>query len=203
MMTLWRIDREDFAAAFITFILVLFLDLLPALIVGIVLSVIFMIYRTSFPGRAVLGRVEEMGNFEAIAWQYGRRHGKTDLDAKPVPGVIVYRFAAPIIFSNAEAFEKTAKKLLIDAGAKDNLPHTLVVDCEEVAYIDTTGAAAIVNLLEYSQRYGLELFLARVHAGTHKWLDLTGVLDDIGEERIYPTVRSAVNTAVATAAAQE
>ncbi len=49
MMTLWRIDREDFAAAFITFILVLFLDLLPALIVGIVLSVIFMIYRTSFP----------------------------------------------------------------------------------------------------------------------------------------------------------
>ena len=203
MMTLWRIDREDFAAAFITFILVLFLDLLPALIVGIVLSVIFMIYRMSFPGRAVLGWAEELGNFEAISWQYGRQHGKTGSDARPIPGVIVYRFAAPIIFSNAEAFEKTAKKLLIDAGAKDNLPHTLVIDCEEVAYIDTTGAAAIVNLLNYAQRYELELLLARVHIGARKWLELTGVLDDIGEERIYPTVRSAVNSAVTRAAAQD
>lgn len=86
---------------------------------------------------------------------------------------------------------------------KDNLPHTLVVDCKEVAYIDTTGAAAIVNLLDYVQRCELELLLARVHVGARKWLDLTGVLDVIGEERIYPTVRSAVNAAVAAAAAQD
>ncbi len=151
----------------------------------------------------MLGRVEEKGNFEAMAWQYGRRHGITGSDAQPVSGVIVYRFAAPIIFSNAEAFEKTAKKLLIDAGAKGTLPHTLVIDCEEVAYIDTTGAAAIVNLLDYAQRYELELLLARVHVGGRKWLDLTGVLDDIGEERLFPTIRSAVNTAVAAAAAQD
>ena len=71
LMALWGIDRVDFAAAFITFILVLFLDLLPALVVGIVMSVVYMIYRVSFPGRAVMGRVEETGNFEAIAWQYG------------------------------------------------------------------------------------------------------------------------------------
>ena len=203
LMTLWRIDRVDFVAAFTTFILVLFLDLLPALIVGIVLSIVYMIYGTSFPGRAVLGRKEETGNFEAMSWQYGRRHGTTHSDAKPVPGVIVYRFAAPIIFSNAEAFEKTVKKLLIDAGAKDDLPHTVVIDCEEIAYIDSTGAAAIKGLLAYAQRYELELFLARVHVGTHKLMELTGVLDDIGEERIFPTVRGAVNTAVATAAAQD
>ena len=203
LVALWRIDRTDFTAAFITFVLVLFLDLLPALIAGIVLSVAFLIYRTSFPGRAVLGRVEKIGNFEAITWQYGRNHGRTDLDAKPVPGVIVYRFAAPLIFSNAETFEKTGKELLIDAGAKGNLPHTLVIDCEEIAYLDTTGAAAIKSLLEYAQRFGIEMFLARVHPGAHKGLELTGFPKDIGEERMFPTIRSAVNTAVATAAAQD
>ena len=199
LMTLWRIDRVDFAAAFITFILVLFLDLLPALIVGIVMSVVYMIYRVSFPGRAVMGRVEETGNFEAIAWQYGAHKGTTQSNAKPVPGVIVYRFTAPLIFSNAEAFKKTGKKLLIDAGAKNNLPHTMIIDCEEISYIDTTGSDAIKSLLEYAQRYEVELFLARVHSGTHKLLELTGVLDEIGEERIFHTVRAAVDQAVTKA----
>jgi len=72
----------------------------------------------------------------------------------------------------------------------------MVIDCEEVAYIDPTGAAAIKSLLEYAQRYHVELFLARVHSGTHKLLDLTGVLGYIGEERIFPTIRGAVNVAV-------
>ena len=202
VMMYWRLNKVDFAAAFATFILVLFLDLLPALIVGIVISVIYMIYRISFPGRAVMGRVEETGNYEAIAWQFGHHKGHTKSKGKPVPGVIVYRFTTPLIFANAEAFKKTGKDLLIAAGAMNNLPHTMVIDCEEISYVDTTGADAIKSFLEYAQRYDVELFLARVHSATHKLLDVTGVLDDIGEERIFHTVRGAVDTAVAAATIQ-
>ena len=64
--------------------------------------------------------------------------------AHPVAGVIVYRFDAPLVFSNAEAFKDTGRKLLIDAGAKGALPSTMVIDCEEyVFYADFTGAAAL------------------------------------------------------------
>lgn len=189
---LWPIDKVDFWLAFITFIIVLVLDLLPAMVVGIVLSILYMIYRFSFPGRAVLGQVAETGDYEAIYWEYGRRSGTTDSQAKSVPGIIVYRFDGPIIFANADAFKKTGEKLLIEAGAKGKLPHTVVMDFEEVVFVDTTGSAAITDYLAYVQRYGVDLALARVHSGTHKLLKLTGDLNEIGEARIYDTVRNAV-----------
>ena len=112
-----------------------------------------------------------------------------------MPGVIVYRFGAPLIFSNAEAFKDTGKKLLIQAGEKGELPNTIVIDFEEVTFVDTTGAAAVTDLFAYAQRYDVEISLARVHSATHKLLELAGVLDEIGEQRIYPTVRKAVDEA--------
>ena len=110
-----------------------------------------------------------------------------------MPGVIVYRFSAPLIFSNATAFTNTGEGILIDAAAKGPLPHTLVIDFEEVFLVDDTGAAAITSLFHYAQRYGVDLALARVHSGTHKLLELSGVTGEIGEHRIYDTVRNAVD----------
>ena len=194
---LWHIDKVDFTFAFITFFTVLALDLLPAMITGIILSIIYMIYRVSFPGREILGKDPATGDYLVKRWLYGRRHGEANPQAEAVPGVIVYRFSAPLIFSNAEAFTTTGEGILIEAATKGPLPHTVVIDFEEVFLIDDTGAAAITSLFEYCQRYGVDLALARVHAGTHRILQLTGVTDEIGEHRIQDTVRNAVSAASA------
>jgi MFS superfamily sulfate permease-like transporter len=198
---LWRINRVDFSLALITFLLVLALDLLPAMIAGIVLSILYVVYRASFPGRSVLGRDEDSGDYEVISWQYGQRSGTTDSRAKPVPGVIVYRLSGPLIFSSAEAFKSSGEELLIKAGAEGSLPKTVVVDFEEVIGVDTTGAAALSSFFDYAQRYGVELSLARVHSGVRHLLQLTGAIDEIGEHRIYPTVRKAVDSATSSMAA--
>ena len=194
---LWRIDKIDFALALVTFFLVLALDLLPAMVAGIVLSIVYMVYRVSFPGREILGRVPESGDFVVKRWLYGRRHGEAHPEAELVPGVIVFRFSAPLVFSNSTAFTTTGEGLLIEAAVEGPLPHTMVVDFEEVFLIDDTGAAAITSLFEYAHRYGVELALARVHSGTHELLRLSGVMDEIGEHRIYDTVRNAVMAATA------
>jgi high affinity sulfate transporter 1 len=199
---LWKVDKVDFTLAFVTFFLVLALDLLPAMVAGIVLSIIYMVYRVSFPGRETLGRVPDSGDFVVKHWLYGRRHGEAHPEAEAVPGVIVYRFSAPLIFSNAEAFTETGEALLIEAGAKGELPHTIVIDFEEVFLVDDTGATAITSLFEYAQRYGVDLSLARVHSGTHEILRLSGVTDEIGEHRIYDTVRNAVAAATSASAGE-
>jgi MFS superfamily sulfate permease-like transporter len=201
MRKLFQFFKVDFALGLITLLLVLALDLLPAMIVGIVLSIIYIIYRVSFPGRAVLGRVAETGDYEAISWQYGRRSGSTHSEAQAVPGVIVYRFAAPLIFANAEAFKKTGEALLIRAGADGELPHTMVIDCEEIITVDDTGAAVLTDFFNYAQRYGIDLALARVHSGTHQRLKMAGVLDEIGEQRFFDTIRHAVSAATSSDAA--
>jgi high affinity sulfate transporter 1 len=192
---LWRIDRIDFWIGIATFFVVLSLDLLPAIVTGIVLSILYMVYRVSFPGREILGRDPETGDFVTKSWLYGRRHGSAHPEAVSTPGVVVYRFSAPLIFSNAEAFTNTGEGILIEAAAKGALPGTLVVDFEEVFLIDATGAAAITSLLEYVHRYGVELALARVHDGTHALLRLSGVMDELGDERVFATVRQAVAAA--------
>jgi high affinity sulfate transporter 1 len=192
---LWRIDKIDFTLALVTFVLVLALDLLPALVAGIILSIVYMVYRVSFPGRELLGRVPDTGDFVVKRWLYERRQGEAHPEAEPVPGVIVYRFSAPLLFSNAGAFKDTGKTVLIEAAAKGDLPDTLVIDFEEVFLIDDTGAVAITDLIEYAHRYGVEVALARVHSGTHEILRRTGVMNEIGEHRIYDTVRNAVEAA--------
>lgn len=192
---LWQINRVDFTLATITFIVVLSLDLLPAMIAGIILSLIYMVYRASFPGREVLGREPETGDYVVQRWLYGHRYGDANPDAAAVPGVIVYRFDAPLIFSNANAFTLSGQRILIEAAAEGQLPHTLVVDFEAVFTVDTTGAAAIGSLFAYAERYGVDLVLARVHTGTRELLDVAGVTTEIGEQRVYSTVRDAVDAA--------
>ncbi len=192
LQVLWKVDKVDFSLGLITLIAVLLVGLLPAMVTGIVLSIVYMVYRVSFPGRAVLGQLPDSGDFVAKSWMYGRRHGRIDNEAQAVPGVIVYRFSAPLIFSNATAFTNTGKAILIEAAAKEGLPRRLVIDFEEVFLVDATGAAAVTALFEYAGRYGVELVLARVHSAAHELLMATGVIDAVGEKRIYGTIRGAV-----------
>jgi high affinity sulfate transporter 1 len=197
---LYRVNKVDFTLGLITLLLVLAFDLLPAMVVGVVFSIIYIIYRISFPGRAVLGRVAETGDYEAMSWLYGRRHGKTHSQAQVVPGVLVYRLSSPLIFANAEAFKNTGESLLIQAGAKGSLPHTVVIDFEEIFLVDDTGASALSDFFDYAQRYGVDLMLARVHSGSHTLLKMAGVIEKIGEDHIYDTIRNAVDAANSSAA---
>lgn len=73
----------------------------------------------------------------------------------------------------------------------------------ELFLVDDTGAVAITSLFHYAQRYGVDLALARVHSGTRKLLDLSGATGEIGEHRIYDTVRNAVAAASDSGVATE
>ncbi len=193
LIAIWRIDHVDFVLGSATLVVLVFVDLLPAMIMGVALSIIYTVYRISFPARELLGRMPDTGDFVAKRWTFGHRSGEVNPEAAFVPGVMVYRFSAPLIFSNASAFVDTGQALLIEAGAAGDLPHTLVIDCEEMYRMDATGVAAVKALLAYAQRYGVVMVLARVHTETRQVLHLSGAIDEIGDERLYSTVRGAVD----------
>jgi sulfate permease, SulP family len=192
VMKLRHDDLVDFVLGIVTAIMVLATDLLPAMILGIVLSIIYLIYRASFPGRAQLGRDKQTGDFEALHWISGARQGAGNPNAREVPGVMLYRFDAPLVFANASAFKASGQQILIDTAAKGPLPRTLVIDFEEVFYADATGAESIRSLKRYASRYGVEILIARLHADARKTLARNGVLAEIGEDHIYDSVHAAV-----------
>jgi hypothetical protein len=150
VMKLRRDDRVDFALGIATAIAVLATDLLPAMILGIILSVVYLIYRASFPGRAELGRDDKTGDFEALHWMSGTRQGQGNPGGRQVPGVMLYRFDAPLVFSNAGAFKASGQQILIDTAARGPLPRTLVIDFEEVLCTDSSGAESIRGLKRYA-----------------------------------------------------
>jgi MFS superfamily sulfate permease-like transporter len=162
------------------------------MILGIVLSIIYLIYRVSFPGRAQLGRDEKTGDFEALHWMSGTKQGEGNPDARAVSGVMLYRFDAPLVFSNAGAFKASGQQILIDTAAKGPLPPALVIDFEEVFYTDASGAESIRGLKRYASRYGVQILIARLHADARKTLARDGVLAEIGDDHIYDSVHAAV-----------
>jgi high affinity sulfate transporter 1 len=181
--TLWRARRIDFALATAAFLGVILIDILEGIIIGIVLSLVALIYRASFPEGSELGRVEDdEGNYEFVGLD-------AHPDAETRPGMVVYRQPGSLIFSNAAAFSQQARELLWNR--TDPPASVLVVDCEQMADMDVTGAEEIVALFEELQDSDVDMWLVRLHSDARITADKAGVIDAIGDERVLPTLRLA------------
>jgi len=182
-VTLWQTRRIDFGLAVAAFLGVILIDILQGILIGIILSLLALIYRASFPEGTELGRIEdEEGNYEFVGLS-------ANPDAETLPEVVVYRQPGSLIFSNAAAFSQQARELL---WARTDPPASvLVVDCEQMADMDVTGAEEIVSLHEELQAADVELRLARLHGAALVTAEKAGVIDAIGEDHVMPTIRSA------------
>ena len=178
----WQTRKDDLVLAVAAFLGVILIDILQGILIGIVLSLVALIYRASFPQGAELGRVEdEEGNFEFV-------DADSNPDAETLPEVVAYRQTGSLIFSNAAAFSQQARELL---WKRTGPPATdLVVDCEQMADLDITGAEEIVALSEELQAADVELWLARLHGDALVTAEKAGVIDAIGKDHVLPTIRT-------------
>jgi high affinity sulfate transporter 1 len=177
----WRVNRQEFWIAVVVLVTVLTLDTLPAIIIGVIVSLGLLVYRISFPKASELGRDPATGVFQSReAYESAER----------IPGIVVYRFDAPLIYSNAEAFGNAARDLV---DAADPPARVLVVDCEQMFRIDFTGAEAVDGLIEDMRERNVELRLARLHHSPLATLEASGALAKLGEENVFPEIRKAVD----------
>lgn len=182
-VSLWNARRIDFWLAIAAFLGVILVDILQGIIVGIILSLLALIYRASFPQGDEIGRVEdEEGHYEFVGVA-------AHPEAETLPGIVAYRQTGSLIFSNAAAFSQKARELLWSR--TDPPASVLIVDCEQMADLDITGAEEIIALNEQLADAGVELWLARLHGEALAVAERAGVVDAIGRERIKATVRLA------------
>lgn len=81
-------------------------------------------------------------------------------EARPIPGIVVYRFEVPLAYANAQAFSDGDRSLVEVA---DPPARVLVVDCELMYDVDYTGTEALEGLVEEMREVGVEVRLTRVH----------------------------------------
>jgi SulP family sulfate permease len=187
LVRLYRLRRADFLLSVSALLGVCLFGVLAGVALGVVLSLVLLIQRASSPNSAVLGRQPGGDEFADLA---------NHPDYETIPGLVIYRFDAPLVFPNAERFVHEIRALAragpSTAGAQP--VRAVIIDLEVTADMDTTAADQFADLVTALHRIGVRLMLARVHARVQRFMTKDGLTDQIGEDNFFPRVLDAVRS---------
>jgi SulP family sulfate permease len=177
-----RVDRQELALALLTAAIVVAVGMLAGVLVTVVLSLLLVAIRAAQPRRTRLARVPGTDSFRSVE---NVTEGSTE------PGLVVYRFDAPLFFANAQLLADDLLAAVAEGVAPEPV-RWVVIDAEGIGEVDSTGAAMLADLADDLRKRGVTLALARVKAPVAAYLARAGVMSKIGAERVYLEVDDAV-----------
>jgi SulP family sulfate permease len=179
-----RVSRFDFWIALAAVIGVLSAGVLFGIVIGIALSLAWLIYVSTRPAMPLLGREPGTQVFR-------------DVDLNPAdetfPGIAVVRLDGGLFFATAEAFDERIRELI----SADPPLTALVVDLEGVAFVDSQGAAKLTEIIDLTEADGITLRLARIKPQVRRVLEAQGALERIGRDHVHGNVHRAVEAQLA------
>jgi len=183
---IWGVSRPEWALAAATFLGVILWDVLPGMVIGMVASVLLVLYKTSRPRVASLGRIPGVvGGYSDL-----QRHPENEA----VKGVAILRVDAPVNYSNALSARNGMKTAL--AGMEPPA-RAVVIDAAGQNDLDITSATVLVELVDEWHKAGLAVYVADAHAPVVEAGRRTGFFEAVGEHRFLPTLDAAVRAAEA------
>ncbi len=176
---LYRLSRNEFTLAVLTLASVLAFDVLPALIIGVVVSILLVIGRASRPTVSRLG-LGSSGTFVDV----DRHPGSPER-----PGVLVLRPNAALFYANAQGVRDAVLEMASDPtiGAT-----AVVLDLQASDRLDLTSAEHLAKLHDSLAAIDVDLCLCEVHAPARATADAVGLTEQLGPERFLPDIGSAV-----------
>ena len=181
LVRIFRIQRWEFWLSIVCFVGVAVLGAIPGIGLAIAIAILEFLWDGWRPHSAVLGRPEGVDGYHDIT-RYP--------NARQIPGLVLFRWDAPLFFANAELFKERA----LEAVAQAPTPvRWLVVTAEPVTSVDVTAADVLVELDETLHAAGIELCFAELKDPVKDKLRRFGLFARIGEQRFFPTIGAAVS----------
>jgi MFS superfamily sulfate permease-like transporter len=178
---IFRIQQWEFWLSMVCFIGVAVFGVIPGIGIAIVIAVIEFLWDGWRPHYAVLGRVEGVRGYHDI---------KRYPAARRVPGLVLFRWDAPLFFANAELFHQR----VLDAIAESPTPvRRIIVTAEPVTSIDVTSADMLAELEHSLTESAVELRFAEMKDPVKDKLKRFELFDRFGATNFYPTIGSAVD----------
>lgn len=177
----YHVSKPEFRHAMVAMLGVMTIGVLGGVVIAVVLAILRLLMLGSKPHDAVLGETEADG-FVNLATEPG---------ARSISGVVIYRFDASLLFFNADYFASRVRQVISDAGSK---PSVFVLHAESIPILDITGAGVLESLHVELEQNGIELRIARSKGLFRVMLEQSGVADTIGRERLFATIRAAVDS---------
>jgi high affinity sulfate transporter 1 len=176
----YRIQRWEFWLAIVCFVGVAVFGVVPGIGIAIVIAVIEFLWDGWRPHSAILGHAEGVEGYHDI---------KRYPDARRIPGLVLFRWDAPLFFANAELF----RDRVFDAVATSPTPvRWLVVTAEPVTSIDVSSGDVLAELDAKLQEMGVLLNFAELKDPVKDKLKRFGLFEQFGEARFFPTIDAAV-----------
>jgi MFS superfamily sulfate permease-like transporter len=173
-----RVRRSAFAVSLVATAGVMLLGVLQGILVAVTLAILLFFRRNWWPHGAVLGTVEGVEGWHDV---------DAHPDARQIPGVVVYRWEAPLFFANAGTFRQQIRHLV-----RDQRPAWVVIQCEAVTDVDVTAAEMLEQLDNELNAQGVHMAFAEMRG---RLQDLTlryGLLETLDREHFYPTLEAAL-----------
>ena len=172
--------RTELFIALATTAGVVALDVLYGVLVAVALSVLDVLRRVARPHDGILGIVPGIAGM----------HDVDDYpEARPIPGLVVYRYDSPLFFANAEDFRRRA---LAAVDSAEPPVHWLLLNAEANVEIDITAIDALDALRQELADRGVVLAMARVKQDLSDVLEAAGFLDRLGRDHVFFTLPTAV-----------
>jgi len=177
---IWRMQRWEFWLSMACFVGVAVLGAVQGIAIAVVIAVVEFLWDGWRPHSAVLGRVDGLKGYHDIT-RYPQ--------ASRIPGLVLFRWDAPLFFANAELF----RDRVMDAVAAMPQPVScVVVAAEPVTSVDVTAADILVELDDALRDQGIELWFAEMKDPVKDKLKRFGLYARFGADIFHPTVGEAV-----------
>jgi high affinity sulfate transporter 1 len=178
---LFRLNRSDFVLAVAALLGVALIGVIPGIGVAVGLSVGALLWRAWHPYTAVLGR---------IAGRKGYHDRDRHPEGRQIPGLVLYRFDAPLFFANADRFREGVLEAIEQA---DPPVRRVVVAAEPITECDTTAADMLLELLDLLDRQEIGLSFAELKGPVKDQVEHYGLAPRLAEPPFPSTVGEAVH----------
>ena len=175
----FQVRKSALALSLVATAGVVFFGVLQGIVVAIVLAILMFFRRNWWPHGAVLGQVPGLRGWHSVDGHD---------DAVQIPGVVVYRWEAPLFFANAGAFRQQIRHL-----AREQQPSWIVLQCEAITDIDVTAADMLRQLDDELNAQGIHLAFAELRSRLQEQALRYGLMETLDHDHFYPTLTMALD----------
>ncbi|MCW5516856.1 SulP family inorganic anion transporter [Muriicola sp. Z0-33] len=179
--SLWKHRKDEFVLLITTFIITLFIGITEGILIGVLIALLLMVYRTSKPHIAVLGKIRDTDYYKNIT--------RFDKDIEVREDLLIVRFDSQLYFGNTNYFKRRLFKLIEEKGEAIK---GVILNAEAINYIDATAAQMLINVIQKLHQQNIAFFIAGAIGPTRDIIFSSGIKDVLDREFLFVRTNEAV-----------
>ncbi|VAW14838.1 Sulfate transporter 4.1, chloroplast precursor [hydrothermal vent metagenome] len=178
---LWKDQRDEFVIWSITFLITLFIGIPQGIVLGVLLSLLIMVYRSSKPNFVALGKIKGSDYYKNVE-RFGDEVIVRD-------DLLIVRFDAQLYFGNAAFFKK---RLLKYINEKEDRLKGVILNADAIHYIDTSGAQVLIKIIKQVRKRDLKFYISGAIGPTRDMIFNSEIINELHENSLFATMSEAV-----------